>query len=66
MKTLKKISLASMAKEEMKEREMSHLLGGLICCICSCAIFNGATIDSTTAQARGDLSGGGYGVEKSS
>lgn len=59
-------SLASMAKEEMKEREMSHLLGGLICCICSCAIFNGATTDSTSAQARGDLSEGGYGVEKSS
>lgn len=65
MKTLKKISLASMAKEEMKEREMSHLLGGLVCCICSCSRGSSAN-SSITAQSSGDMSSGGYGVEKSS
>ena len=54
-----------MAKEEMKEREMSHLLGGLVCCICSCSSGSSAN-SSITAQSSGDMSSGGYGVEKSS
>lgn len=36
MKTLKKISLSSLAKSELENRELSKVLGGENCCICGC------------------------------
>lgn len=66
MKTLKKIKLTSMAKEELSNRDLSQLLGGSICCICACTEFNAAMRESTTAQANNDEGSGGYGVEKNS
>ena len=63
MKKLKKISLVSLSKDELKKRELSQLVGGQNCCICSCS--GPATInEANRAQSWGysDPWNGGYGV----
>lgn len=37
MRKLKKISLVSLSKDELKKRELSQLIGGQNCCVCHCS-----------------------------
>ena len=62
MKQLKKISLVSLSKDELKRRELSQLIGGKNCCICSCGGDAAIAIGGTSNNFGIQDPAGGYGT----
>lgn len=61
MKKLKKISLVSLSKDELKKRELSKLIGGENCCICACNFDSTLQVGNISLNANSAILGG-YGM----
>lgn len=62
MKKLKKISLATLSKEKLAQREQNRILGGDDCCACPCTGSSNAS-EAANYGMKGGLDYG-YGIGK--